>query len=309
MGDWKSFKGQTPWTVGHEDKPSYNEGDHIANYANAIWSMEEGTNEPVTPIHKPCGYWTKNYVPPPPPFSPLYNNYLIAWYKFNEGTGTDIVNYATSGSSGGGLLPNLILIPNRGTFWTAKTGFGYCVSGASASTHDFVWNKPSRVVGDANGIAFGAFLFPVNTNILGSTAADVITSGIQGGLRPLGTGTALTFNLANGGASSAITVAAASKWFFYFLASDGIFRACQNDGTLLTGAAPNPGTGTATANYLIFGTQYCNADPPTQAAGYRSEGGFGDWILYSGVKLTVSEWGTWYDECRTRYGMAARSGW
>jgi len=47
-----------------ENKPSYNEGDHITTYASPVWSMEEGSNVPITPTHKPCGYWTKDYVPP-----------------------------------------------------------------------------------------------------------------------------------------------------------------------------------------------------------------------------------------------------
>jgi hypothetical protein len=74
---------EVPWSfVKQEDKPAYNEGDHIA-YSPAItggspvWTMEEGSNLPITPTHNPCGYWTKGYVyapppPPPPPSPPTY---------------------------------------------------------------------------------------------------------------------------------------------------------------------------------------------------------------------------------------------
>lgn len=49
-------------------KYSYNEGDHIATSENPIWNMEEGSNIPITPVHKPCGYWfNEPYIPPPPP--------------------------------------------------------------------------------------------------------------------------------------------------------------------------------------------------------------------------------------------------
>lgn len=65
---WKNDKGLGSWAFTKQpNKPSYNEGDHIATYANPVWSMEEGSNVPITPTHQPCGYWTKDYVPSPPP--------------------------------------------------------------------------------------------------------------------------------------------------------------------------------------------------------------------------------------------------
>ena len=70
MADWKSYKNQTPWTVTHGDKPQYNEGDHISDYSNPVWSMEQGTDVPVTPTHIPCGYWTKGPHVPPVTMSP-----------------------------------------------------------------------------------------------------------------------------------------------------------------------------------------------------------------------------------------------
>jgi len=62
---WKNDKNLGPWAfTPKENKPSYNEGDHIATYASPVWSMEEGSDVPITPTHNPCGYWTKDYVPP-----------------------------------------------------------------------------------------------------------------------------------------------------------------------------------------------------------------------------------------------------
>ena len=67
---WKDNKNLGSWAFTKQaDKPSYNEGDHIATYESPIWSMVEGSNVPITPTHKPCGYWTKDYVLPPPLYS------------------------------------------------------------------------------------------------------------------------------------------------------------------------------------------------------------------------------------------------
>jgi len=67
------------------NKPSINEGDYIATYANPVWSMEEGSNTPITPIHNPCGYWTKAYVPPPPPSPPEVSSILYVYIWYGEG--------------------------------------------------------------------------------------------------------------------------------------------------------------------------------------------------------------------------------
>ena len=100
------------------NKPSYNEGDHIATYANPVWSTEEGSNLPITPTHKPCGYWTKDYVPPPTNLPPAG---LIAWYPVDEGSGTVITNIVSPNVN---RLPNLALAAGS-TFWSQVSGFGY----------------------------------------------------------------------------------------------------------------------------------------------------------------------------------------
>lgn len=56
-------------TYSAPQKPISNEGDHLALAPSAggspIWRMTR-TNTPVSNTHIPCGYWTKNYIPPPP---------------------------------------------------------------------------------------------------------------------------------------------------------------------------------------------------------------------------------------------------
>ena len=101
------------------NKPSYNEGDHIAPYNNPVWSMEEGSNIPITPTHKPCGYWTKDYVPPPTNLPP---DGLIAWYPVDEGIGTVITNIVSPNVN---RLPNLAVVAAGSAFWTQSSGFGY----------------------------------------------------------------------------------------------------------------------------------------------------------------------------------------
>lgn len=88
-GKWPTM--EDPWTADHHDELSYNEGDHIANSSNAVWLMTEGTNEPITPTHDPCGYWYKE-VAWTPPLSCLW-----AWFKFNEGAGCLVRDYGPSG--------------------------------------------------------------------------------------------------------------------------------------------------------------------------------------------------------------------
>ncbi|MHA1481889.1 MAG: hypothetical protein ACTSQA_00440 [Candidatus Heimdallarchaeaceae archaeon] len=58
-------------------KPNYNEGNLISTYANPVWNNEHlGTA--ITKQHKPCGYWTKNYIPPKAPLPPPTYNWITA---------------------------------------------------------------------------------------------------------------------------------------------------------------------------------------------------------------------------------------
>jgi len=68
------------------NKPSYNEGDHLTTYANPVWSMEEGTNIPITPTHIPCGYWPIPSVPwTPEPLHAIYDLTTDGSYLYAAG--------------------------------------------------------------------------------------------------------------------------------------------------------------------------------------------------------------------------------
>lgn len=79
MTDWKTYKGEDPWEadgvskldpfkgegpwdhVENMDKIQYNEGNLISDLYNYVWSNER-TGVPITPTHRPCGYWWKDPV-------------------------------------------------------------------------------------------------------------------------------------------------------------------------------------------------------------------------------------------------------
>lgn len=234
------------------------------------------------------------------------NNYLIGWYKFNEGSGLIVNNYATDGSGGGGLLPSLGIV-SLNTFWSANTGFG---TKSASMTQDFAWNKPNRTIGNNLGWAYGRFLkMPVSGGVA-TRGGDIITAGIQACIQTVpASGTETNSNGNNGTGGVTVTVAYLGVWLFHFIASDGVYRVCKPDGTLVVGGAlPGGMAGTINLNYILMGFQYADADPPTIVLGTNPTV-FGDWILYSKKLLTVSEWATWYDKLRSRHGMAARSGW
>lgn len=233
---------------------------------------------------------------------------LIGWYKFDEGSGTVVYNQATDGSGGGGLLPNLGIV-GLNTFWSAASGFG---KKSASSTQDFAWNKPNRTIGGASGWGLGRFLkLPTGTGGVPTRGGQVITSGIQACIQTVPySATETAMNAGNGAAPAVITVTYSNVWLFHFIANDGIYRVCKADGTIVTGTSLPAGSmvATITPNYLLMGFQYATEDPPVNLIGINPTI-FGDWILYSGTTLTVAQWAQWYDKLRSRYGMAARSGW
>jgi len=65
MTNWKTYQGQTPWDLTPvASKIIYNEGDKLATIADSVWHPPGQGNDPITPEHAPCGYWSKDYVIP-----------------------------------------------------------------------------------------------------------------------------------------------------------------------------------------------------------------------------------------------------
>ena len=320
LGPWVFSKGVwptmgNPFVAEHVPKPSYNEGDHLATYANPVWSMEEGSNIPITPTHKPCGYWTKDYVPPPTEWTPPSGPYLIGWYKFDEGSGLVAANSAIGGNLGGGLLPNLIVENTTGNFWTGLNGFAYTGKDWQRAYAYKDLGSTRSYGGTANGFAcYGIFcrrsigvadfgclcsLFKTNT--------DDVFSGTE--FDPTGVGSG-GFYEHNGGwqgstGQTPLGSLFTGRWYFLFIDNLKKLYAVRDDGTLITGQAIII-SGVVSLQWLHTGVRYHLANMDGR---YGVHAAYGDWLIYNFKILTLSEWAEWYDQLRSRYGMAARSGW
>jgi len=318
---WKDDKNLGPWAFTKQpNKPSYNEGDHIATYANPVWSMEEGSNVPITPTHTPCGYWTKDYVPPPPPFVPPLPGYLIGWYKFDEGSGLIVNNYATDGSSGGGLLPNLAVVQNDGAFWTFYPGFGSTqdiVFGAGDGLVDFAWANPNRIIGGANKSCFGMFVrakpsgYPSGSGGCLVRVQDAFGSGGGSNLFISNENEGKWQSVCYDGKVYQWEGGAAEnqgRWHFHFVNNLGYWYVVRPEGNRILLIGNVIMTNNIAFQWMFAGCWYANASPPT-LGGYPGGGSYADWIIYNQTTLTDSQWAEWYDKLRSRYGMAARSGW
>lgn len=242
---------------------------------------------------------------------------LIAWYKFDEGSGTIVYNRATDGSGGGGLFPNLTVFNSyQGLFWTYNVGFGatpqlYFGAGFGA---DFAWAKPNRTLGGANKATIGIFLKRKadygNKGGYASTLCQTVEgSGIGSRIFTCNPGENLGWSWEVPNAIwFAYDAALIDTWLFQFIDSDGYYRIVKSDGTILKSAITGNLTAVLQCIYAFAGIGFMFTDPPT--AGYYPGGcSYGDWIIYNGIALSLSEWAQWYDQLRSRYGMSARSGW
>ncbi|MCL6542043.1 MAG: hypothetical protein K6T87_15920, partial [Roseiflexus sp.] len=258
------------------------------------------------------------YVPP-------RRNYLIGWYRFNEGSGSIVYNHATDGSSGGGPLPNLTVVQNDGVFWSFLPGFGSTRDifyGVGDGLVDFAWANPNRVLGSGGtSFSLGVFLrskssgYPVDAHggLLsvwashdGSGTADTRfdNDAIYGTL-PVRRYVRIGYSHYLWWPGSAEL---AGRWHFYFVNNNGKFWAVRPEGdrVFLMNVDLNQ---TLNYRWMFAGVLYVNSSTnPT--LGYSPGGGsYADWIIYNGTTLTDSEWAKWYDALRGRYGMAPRSGW
>ena len=253
----------------------------------------------------------------PEPFDPPGNEYLIGWYKFDDGAGATVNNYADDGSSGGGLLPDLDVVDIAGDFWTAKTGFGSTATLQPAST-DFAWvdlGSTRTYGGSAGGYACYGIFYSRFSTTTGGCACSLFNDNVG----TVSTGTEFDVGTNVGGlyrseagwrSNTAVStyVFANTTWSFLFIDSTGYFYVVQPNGTLVSVGSINVAMATAvTLRYLHAGVRYDIAAPDYGRSGCN--GSYGDWIIYNYTRLTLAEWAEWYDELRTRYGMSARSGW
>lgn len=246
--------------------------------------------------------------------APVKTN-LIGWYKFNEGSGNIVINYATDGSSGGGLFPNLT-VSNRGIadFWTFLVGFGSTQSlvGANISYAKADLGATRNFGGLVNGFAaYGIFYKrKLASNDIGGAVCSLFN--VNADVPGTGTEIESSYNIfvANksrdgydwAGAGVPIDhVDTRGRWIFEFVDNSGKVNVILDDGTRLTSGVGLNMNAVINLQWLHSGVRFDN--------NYSCQGSYGDWIIYNFTRLTVAQWAIFYDNLRTRYGMAARSGW
>ena len=232
------------------------------------------------------------------------NPNLIGWYRFNEGGGLVAYNGATDGSLGQGLLPNLTITNTGGNFWTFLPG----VSSVAGADPTNVWVETqlstARTINGTNRSCCGIFYNPNAILSAGGVICvlhDVnqTTGGINYNTQAGGVDWRGGWNL--GGDYSPYS--SDTDWRFVFYTNPGNHYFVKSDGTLTILGVVDSIT-EITLNYIHVGVWYTY-----EGGRYSCQGSFGDYIIYNFDSLSLAQWAKWYDQLRTRYGMAARSGW
>jgi len=253
------------------------------------------------------------YYPPVIPEPYPKPAYLIGWYKFDEGSGSVAYNSATDGSLGNRLLPDLTVENTGGNFWTHAVGFasntGYQIKEYAYSpiSPSLSFNGTSK---SCAGMFFkvlptidrGGCLLHIQKNTsLGALSSVIVPSYISdgGGQTRIDTGGSSCWPCS--GTYSQISL---NTWYFVFIL-DG-YHVVRSDGTKFS-VSGIMATALITHTDINVGCDFYN--PVTMVPGTVAQCTWGDTIIYNYTTLSVDEWGEWYDDQRSRYGMAARSGW
>ena len=285
-------------------------GRMIEDYEGSTgeWSVSPGTVITHELIHKKTGYKALNMAGLWTPSGPN----LIGWYKFNEGSGVIVNNYAPDGSSGGGLLPNLSVYNAGGNFWTANSGFATVSLITNPTTYAYKLLSSARELGGAAKHSFGIFYKQTIAGTLGTWIWNLheIFNGAERGMSPHNPDVNdMTFANSSGIACWLDETFIADQWNFFFIDDTGRGYQVNANGTLSIGFNTMSLTAPVIVNYIHVGCQY-STNPPGTGIGFNGAGGtFADFIIYNLTTLTIAQWAQWYDALRSRYGMAARSGW
>jgi len=261
------------------------------------------------PEHSIPPYYPPVIPPEPYPQAP----YLIGWYKFNEGSGSVAYNSATDGSLGNRLLPDLAVENSGGQFWTKEAGFA-SNTGYHVKEYAYSAISPSLSFNGTSKSCAGMFIKLLSTmdrgglNLhLGDNSLHVPDSTAIGTTYdPYGGG---QYRFDTGGSScwpalGSLSQVTHSTWYFLFIL-DG-YHIVRPDGTKFT-VAGTMSTAPLTHVNINVGCSYY--DIGTMVPEYAAFSTWGDLIIYNFTTLSVGEWAEWYDDQRSRYGMAARSGW
>ena len=236
------------------------------------------------------------------------NAYLIGWYKVDEGSGLVLNNSANDGSSGGGLLGDMTVVDGDGDFWTNLAVFG-STAAITGDSHAFLNPAPTRTIGGtANGRAcLGIFHKRTLNNTTGGRLLNMrqtdATIDVQIAVHNPDANDITWAPIA--GTNTVIDEGYDyNEWNFFFLDDTEFFHRVNPDGTLTDSLTSNGEMATArTIGFIDLG--WSGGGGGSDGCG----GAYGDLIIYNFNVLTQAEWASWYDRLRTRYGMAARSGW
>jgi len=234
-------------------------------------------------------------------FSASVPDYLIGWYKNDDGSGLFVKNYATDGFEGGGLLPNLdILGTDPGRYWTDDPGFGHSPTTEPGTDPIAYAYKSFDEKPVSNDSSLGMFI--KRTESWDEWAAVPLFLGLfddsDYGFSFSQLDVSDDYFIEAAMENVVLSVASElNHWYFLFIDDSGLFNIVQDDGTLLTFGD------IGLADILISQI-------------YLASQSMGDTIIYNNIRVPVSTsgygyepWTWWYDQLRSRYGMAARSGW
>ena len=310
-GEWPTMEG--PWVANQPDRYYYNEGNLISDCLDNVWPIEEFSGEPITDTHDPCGYWNKSptgrgsgWNPlPVTPFVPSYGDYLIGWYENSEGEGDVVYNYATDGSLGGGLLPDLdVTAPDL--YWDTP-GFGHGQQPILLDPPAFFYaSKDFEARALSNICSIGVFVKRTLPDALTFAVKGIYISDLNDSnwvdicIQYILEEDLVKFYLSNTDINTNDIEADQNTWYFIFLDNTSYPKAISPNGTLIEFSSE--------FSIVPFSMErlYSGHGVPGEV---DSDIVLGDIIIYNNIQVPLSKWALWYDYLRERYGMAERSGW
>jgi hypothetical protein len=247
---------------------------------------------------------------------------LVAWYKINERSGLVVANSANP-TDAAEKWPDLTVKGNTSYFWARRTGFGS--SGMGDEKAHCQWNGADSILTCGTSGSMSMFMrfegrnedYPKVFNCQIEADNDNQDSDVvQLELSIYGPGTDYHLYAVHGGYGSLLDRMLLfyndqiNRWLFYFMFYDpvldaAVFGAVKDNGTLITGTR----NGTYGNSRAIKQINLFRGWDPANVEQSFLYGQLGDVMYWRNSKLTLASWAAIYDSLRSRYGMAARSGW
>jgi hypothetical protein len=235
--------------------------------------------------------------------------FLTAWYRLNEGSGSTVFNYAPASAQ---KLPDLDVV-DFGNFWTLMSGFG---SANAVNKNYCIWEDAASVLNTTTTACRGMFFYFTGTDHLhplpynnGTCLTEPCDSGDYVSVSqaaPFNSGVSI-----GGGGENTASTSPRNQWWFVFSVkgtANNKFKThvVRNDGVLFITGAPERTIITNTAIRRVRFFRYFDS-----VNGFFTHfyGSAGDTFQYRGANLVLSDWRIIYETFRSRYGMAAPSGW